>query len=257
MKKFLTIAVIIIVILGIWYLSGTHVKAPTTDNQTATTTTKNENVTMVDLGTTFNNPSVTGTYPQFKKASAGFNKNIADYVNKSAQEAITQGEENWNARLETATPEEKAMLAKETSHYTFSVEATPIIANDKFISVLINTYAFVGGAHGSAVVMCFNYDVANQKSMILSDLFPNDKQYLAKISASARTQLAAQFKKDFEGTDADFQTEVMDWVNTGTEPTVENFSVFTFTDKNVILYFQDYQVGPHSSGLSKITVPRP
>lgn len=257
MKKIIFFLALVCVIGLVWYASH-KVQAPTKNDEQKLVVDTNL-VTMVDLATTFKNSNVIGTYPQFKNASANFNKKIADFVNSSAQDAITQGEENWQARLDTATEAEKKQMEKETSHYSFQVEAKPILANDSTISVALTTYAFVGGAHGSTVVATFNYDVKNKKEITLASIFANKANYLKFISDEARKQLTEMYTKDEDGkpiADKDTIQSIVSWIETGTEPSLDNFQSFTFTDKNVTIYFQDYQVGPHAAGMPTVTIPR-
>ena len=78
---------------------------------------------------------------------------------------------------------------------------------------------------------------------------PARKDWLAALSTEARKQLNDQVKKQTFVSDED-------WINKGTEPSKENFSVFKLEKNAVRIIFSQYQVGPYASGMPEIVVPR-
>jgi hypothetical protein len=59
-------------------------------------------------------------------------------------------------------------------------------ANSEFVSALVRYGGYQGGAHGYENTVSFNYDVVNQKIMSLSDLFPEDANYLETLSSFSK-----------------------------------------------------------------------
>ena len=110
------------------------------------------------------------------------------------------------------------------------------------------------------MLISYNYDVMNKKEVDLVDLFPNDPNYLKTISDFSRKDLTIQFKKRLEvKTKADlqnFQDSVMPMLTDGTTPTIDNFSVSTFTPDNITFYFNQYQVAPYAMGGSTVVMSR-
>jgi hypothetical protein len=119
-------------------------------------------------------------------------------------------------------------------------------SNDNYISVLVRQEGYAGGAHGYRVVTSFNYDVKNHKEFTLTDFMT-----LEKASEASRADLKPKFEQ--EGNDEIFTTFTID----GTDPKKpENFSVFTFLNNSVTIYFGEYQVAPYAVGEQKVTLPR-
>ena len=109
---------------------------------------------------------------------------------------------------------------------------------------------YTGGSGGLQDLKTFNYDISNNKPVVIADLLGNRSDYLQYLSDTAREQLRQS------------QTEGSSWytpgemLTSGTEPVLENFSNFTFTDNSITVYFPKYAVAPGSFGEQEISIPR-
>jgi hypothetical protein len=201
------------------------------------------------------------TYPQFKNADASFNKNIANLVTEAVASHRKDSEDNWKARYATRSTTDKITeFPSEGEKFSLAVAWNVDQVNDKYISFLLVTEGFSGGAHGYRALTSFNYDVVHKKAVILKDLFPGDASYLKTVSDFARKDLEAQFRKNLNIKTADdeknFKGSILPMMREGTEPSVDNFSVFTFTPSDVSIYFTEYQVAPYAMGESTVVIPR-
>ncbi|MEO5635083.1 MAG: DUF3298 domain-containing protein [Candidatus Paceibacterota bacterium] len=201
------------------------------------------------------------TYPQFKNVSTDFNQKIADIVNAGIENHKKDSGDNWKARYDTKLPGEKiSQYPPAADKYPFSVSWEPAQLNSSYISFILIISGFSGGAHGYQNIVSFNYDVKNQKEMTLSDLYPNDPNYLKTVSAIAYKDLYAQFHTRLniktKADEQNFKDSVVPMLTAGVVPTAENFSVFTFTPKTITLYFSEYQVAPYAMGQSKVIITR-
>ena len=110
--------------------------------------------------------------------------------------------------------------------------------------------SFSGGANENQDLQTYNFDLTKRAPIFLADLFGSSPNYLATISKLVRNDLKQSLSVASDG------NTPTDMINAGTEPTVENFSDFTFTDYTVTFYFPKYAVAPGSFGEQKVTLPR-
>lgn len=166
-----------------------------------------------------------------------------------------------NAQLSEIVKKELETLhaeffSTETSGYPRLIELD-IDVNDgsvyhdaDYISFILNVYQYTGGAHGVTSLIPITYSKQTKKLLSLEEAVqPTRKDWLSVLSTEARKQLNAQVKKH------SFISKE-DWINKGTEPSGENFAVFKLEKNAVRIIFNQYQVGPYSSGMPEIVVPR-
>ena len=108
--------------------------------------------------------------------------------------------------------------------------------NDHIKSTVIHFEAYNSpAAHPSHQQFTVTYDADTQSFVSLDDLFKRSN-YLKKLS-----QLAQQKLNDQKIPSSDVLTQ-------GTLPTADNFHDWTLTNKGLILYFSEYQVGAYVLG---------
>jgi hypothetical protein len=189
-------------------------------------------------------------YPQFDSADPAWNSEIQSYVTGRIADFKKTAEENWQARNATA-PEGEAKKEFPDVPFIFSIAWSPEKLDEDSASFILRLEAFEGGANTRQEIKTFNYDFGKGKPIALADLFPEEGDgYLQKISKYARTVLISKLTADFEG------GAPTDMIESGTEPTIENFENFTFTDQAVMFYFPKYQVAPGVAGEQKVVMPR-
>ena len=134
--------------------------------------------------------------------------------------------------------------------FEFDMDSSSVYEDTNHISFLLNVYQFTGGAHGTTSLIPVTYSKQTKKLLSLEEAVqPTRKDWLSALSTEARKQLNDQVKKQTFVSDED-------WINKGTEPSKENFSVFKLEKNAVRIIFSQYQVGPYSSGMPEIVVPR-
>lgn len=194
-------------------------------------------------------------YPQYSSVSAEFNEKIKQAAIGYIDEFKAAATSDRQARLDTAsTPEERADIINNLWKYGYGVQYTAVQTNDRYISLIMRQNGFEGGAHGYDIIRTYNYDVQNQKELTLSDMFPNDPNYLQTLSQTSRQQLRAKLEDGYS----------VDMAEDGTQPKPENFESFTFTNPSlnsgnstITIYFQQYQVGPYAIGQQTIEIAKP
>ncbi len=214
------------------------------------------NLKMIKINEETDYTIATGEYPEFSNTTIEFNKKIADIVKNSIKEQSINSEDNWTARFETKSPDDKIEKIP-SKEERFQLESSVrIIRNDKeVISFILDIYEFSGGAHGNSSIYTFNYNVVNQKEIILKDVSNGDQNFLKKVSDKTRDILKKDLAKRAEVAPEDFGSEML---YSGTEPNGENFSLFTLPEEGKITFhFPPYQVAPYVFGASEVNLDLP
>ena len=272
MKKNLTIIILVIVVLISFFIIYKDWKSKHEPKQgEIEQVTKREDLVMADsFQTKVSNPKDAYVkfdvkYPYFKNADASFNAGIEKLVTDSMADHSQTSKENWQARYDTQVKGENIpkVPAKDDDKFSFFSDFTIEQSNSNYISFVLKDGGFSGGAHEYENITSFNYDVKNKKVIKLSDIFPNDPQYLIHLGTQSRDILTKRFitdnKDENSGTPEaikEYTDNITGMLNTGTEPTEENFSIFTFTPDKVKIYFAEYQVGPYVFGIPEVEISR-
>ncbi len=206
--------------------------------------------------------SVSGVYPYFRNAVPSFNDHVRNSIVIAQAEFENNAKENWQARIDTALPGENIPEFPEEGDFSFMTKVNYTQVNEDFISFTIIVAGYSGGAHGYESIISFNYDVKNSKEISMSDLFPNNPDYLTTVANYSRKDLREQFvnkikRADFEN-DGDYKMTLENidaMIIPGTEPVKENFSVFTIEPGFINIYFTQYQVAAYVYGSQMVKMP--
>lgn len=204
-------------------------------------------------------------YPFFLFQSDEFNDSIKKELETNIEDHRISSRENWKARYETSTKEEKVNQypSQEEKFYFFS-DFEIVQSNDSYISFVLRYGGFSGGAHGYELKKSYAYDLKNAKVIELADLFNGNQNYLNKISTETRAILKEKILKDLNEQDLmddekernEYINGILELVDEGTKEEGNNFSVFTFTPDKIKIYFAQYQVGPYSMGAPEVEISR-
>ncbi len=114
------------------------------------------------------------------------------------------------------------------------------------LSLNFSSYSYISGsAHGLGVISSFNYNLKENKPIILADLFRKDSNYLSFLSEKSRTILKDKMQEYY----------VEEFVMSGTEPNPENYVVYNFGKDRLTLIFNVYQVAPYVAGPQSLDIP--
>ena len=183
-------------------------------------------------------PQIAGLNDFNQKAKAIIDKEISDFKTNSLAN---------DAAVKQVDP---VGYAKYPRTYELDIGYDKGEVDNNTASVVFNVYNFEGGAHGASYFVPLNYDVKNKKELALADLFPNQSDYLQKISAFCTADLTKQLTKALGSLDG---TSLAD----GAGPNPDNFQYFLINPNNTItFYFPQYQVAFGSAGDFKVTMPR-
>lgn len=188
---------------------------------------------------------VTLEYPEFDGVKSEFNK----HIEKTVQDAL--------ATFRTSVAEHMASAAKSAGksqpeyQYVFTQSFSPEQLSGRYLSMVIRTSYFTGGAHGGSDVYTFTYDREKKREITLEDIFGETPNYLHRISDYAQSDLKERLRFAGGGKDPD-----MTMLMQGLAPTKENFSRFTLGSNAMItFYFPAYQVAAYVFGEQQVTMP--
>ena len=98
-----------------------------------------------------------------------------------------------------------------------------------------------GAAHPINTVAVHNY--LNGEQQQLADLFVKGADYLKPIALFCNKAITAKKISD------------ANWIKEGTKPTLDNYSVWYFTNKGIAIIFNTYQVAPYAYGAHAVDIP--
>lgn len=115
--------------------------------------------------------------------------------------------------------------------------------NAKYISVLIQTYTYTGGAHGNTNFITYTM---NKQSRKLANITEVSNLSYVQLSKYCNKTLVERFSKDKEYSKNN--KEMQEWINEGTFPTPDNYEIFTVNNNILSVYFEEYTVAPYAYG---------
>lgn len=126
----------------------------------------------------------------------------------------------------------------------FEVDSVYSIQNQKcpYLSFYIDYYQFTGGAHGITTRKTYNYNLNDNKDLALKDLFKEGYNYKDIINKEIGNQI--QKNKENYFTDKN-----------GFKGISDN-QAFTFNDKEITIYFQQYEIAPYVTGIPTFNIPK-
>lgn len=151
------------------------------------------------------------------------------YLEKYAKETLfPDSQKQYDYNIANGYP---IMVYELIFEYTVTCNQAPII------SLYQDQYTFTGGAHGSTVRTSQNWDLACNKQLTLNDVFAKKTNYLLSIFRQINQQIQEK------GADLFFDNYCI--------LVLETFqpSQFYLTPKSVVIYFQQYDIAPYSTGI--------
>lgn len=121
---------------------------------------------------------------------------------------------------------------------------TAKVLTNGIVSVLFDYDEYTpGAAHPWGVMASVNYDTRNHRVLALADLFRPGSDYVAHLSTLAIGTLEQHEYAEKEA------------IRHGAGPVASNFKVFTLTDTELLLHFQQYQVAPGAEPSEQVAIP--
>ncbi len=121
--------------------------------------------------------------------------------------------------------------------YELILETNITYNKNPIMSLYQDQYTFTGGAHGSTIRTSQNWNLACNKQFTLNDIFAKNPNYLLSIFKQINQQIQEK------GSDLFFDNYCT--------LVLETFqpSQFYLTPDFVVIYFQQYDIAPYSTGI--------
>ena len=129
-------------------------------------------------------------------------------------------------------------------------------ANTHYVSLAFTVNVYSGGAHPNSYYKAFNFDTETGKTVTLAELYPNEKDPLAKLEPAIATALQ-KYLTDFFASQGDTTTDPDSVLFANVEDfDPQIFENFTFTDQTLTFYFSPYDIASYAVGPIEITIKR-
>lgn len=113
--------------------------------------------------------------------------------------------------------------------------------NFDILSLYIDEYTFTGGAHGSTIRSSQTWNLLYGKTLELASFFPNNHYFMIDILNQINKQISKEPDIYFDNT---------------CQLVLETFNPRSFylTPNAIIIYFQQYDIAPYSSGIREFSI---
>ncbi|MBP9748563.1 MAG: DUF3298 domain-containing protein [Candidatus Pacebacteria bacterium] len=129
-----------------------------------------------------------------------------------------------------------------TANYTIDISAK-LVEGHLTKAMVLTVYTFTGGAHGSSYYKVFNVFTTSDKIITLSDTIKNEKH----------TEFTNLVKKELKNWKPDGYSVVFPETVDGLF--FASFKSWSLDKENLVLYFDQYEVGPGSLGAFPFPIP--
>mgnify|MGYP001170177308 CR=1 FL=1 len=234
------ILAIVLVFVIIRAHKASKIESVTTTTKAAQTQEPLFNPKTISEGDSTTPYTIKVTYPLFKNinnsaAEAKLNQLLADKVN---EEIVAFKKEVAARKTNTAIPQDfKSYLTID-----YKVE----YLSNQIASILFNEEAMLAGdAHPGHKTTTVNYNLEDNKNIVLTDLFAEGSGYLTFLSNNTIKYLKGLNISNDE------------MINAGAGPEAKNYANFYITDQAIVFVFDYYTVAPGVAGVQKAFFPFP
>lgn len=169
------------------------------------------------------------------------NKEAEGIINNKISKRINDFEE-YITKLSIRDNEYNIKVGLETKPYVINVNNNVTYNKNNILSITLNLYSYTGGAHGSSVDESFNFDINTGNRGVIEDFLGNNRNYnkiiLDNVKATINKNPELYFK------------EAVDKLNV-----IPYNQKFFLTDKDLVIYFDEYEIAPYVAGIPKFYIP--
>lgn len=130
--------------------------------------------------------------------------------------------------------------------YTLNVDYKITYNSGCLTSLYTDTYVYMGGAHGATTRTSDTWDFKTGKQLFLSDFYSIAPGSLAKLQNNITNQITEDLKENPGSYFDDYATLVKNSFNPKS---------FFLVPNGFVIYFQQYDIAPYSSGLPEFEIP--
>lgn len=189
--------------------------------------------------------SYTIKYPSF--ISARFRLFLRELNNYYKTQAMTYVRINIMNLYKMAIEEYEYSMANDfpVRAYEAVTDYTVTYNQNCIISLYFDKYEYTGGAHGNTIRSSDTWNLQKGNEVTLSELFTIN-HYQKYIIQQIKEKIKADIQKGNNYYFEDYEKLVQDNFN------IQNFYL---SKEGIVLYFQQYDIAPYSSGILTFTIP--
>lgn len=170
---------------------------------------------------------------------------FSEWVEKSIQKEI----QNILPQviIQTTNPGENI----DTKNWEHTIAVEKIYTDASYTSVLITSYEYTGGAHGSTARIGLVFDTKTGKKLTLNDLY-DTKKLTRKLSPIWQNRITIQLKQSLGKS---LTKDEKNWIHDGSTD-IQQYQSFVITPRTLIIYGQQYQHNAYAYGMQTLVYPR-
>jgi hypothetical protein len=234
------LVVALLVGIGSWYLFTHSQSLPKTLNEKGDRQVKEE-ADYYTVQAVYPNTTRLGTRTD---STANADQKAVSTMESYIEQTIATFKRDANKAL---TEQEKTRLKEAGLKYAISINYYPYNSGD-FASFEYDISQDVGGAHPSTLYKTFVFDLKGNE-VRLSDLFKENTDYLGRISAAAKKQVADQMK-NMAGS-----ASTSTIIAAGLDPKQENFANWVDNDGILMFFIPPNQAAASAAGSFIVRIP--
>lgn len=181
---------------------------------------------------------------------------LSEVVSKTLDKEIQERLPTANDTDSQLTVQAMRMVSSDTgitnnpTNWEHTITVKKIYSDEKITSLVIHTYEYTGGAHGSSSRIGLVIDNTTGKKLSLSDLY-DTKKLTMRLSPIWQKQIISNLKKNT----GKLTTDDRKWIREGTVD-IQNYQSFVLTPKMLIVYGQEYQHNAYAYGTQTLIFQR-
>lgn len=117
---------------------------------------------------------------------------------------------------------------------------------DCALSLYFDQYEYTGGAHGNTIRRSDTWNLQTSCPYMLSHLFTPSVPYKKYITSAINYQISNQIANGNNIYFDDYEKNVSDYFDPRN---------FYLAENGIVIYYQQYQIAPYSSGIPEFTIP--
>lgn len=235
MKKYLVVAVIIVLCISTLILIRDNLKLRNSINDAANVIAINNNETTLEKKIVKRSDN-----PRYK-LNIYYPYTSYELLNKTIEEKIKT---EINLLLDAI----KEYGVRPNQYYSLFINYDKY-SYKNFLSYVFYISSYTGGAHPNNTIWTINYDIDTNEIIDINDLIKKDPTILDTLSSYSKSAL----KKDKRFNDT--SSDIKEMIDEGTKPNIDNFKNFVFSNDGLIIFFEQYQVAPYSFGNFEVVIP--
>lgn len=207
-----------------------------------------QTMTLTETLTYENTPVLTYkiSYPRFESKSDSIGLINTYYEAK----AMGLAQESRNKLYPSAVSQYQ--FSKENNYPVMKYEIlqtyTITYQSDYYLSLYLDQYVFTGGAHGNTTRYSDTWSLCSGNRVPLHAFYPSDPDYKQTVIANIDNQIAEQ---NYNSQDPSVYNETY----TQDVCCAFNENNFYMTPDSLVIYFQQYDIAPYSSGIPQFFIP--